>query len=730
MYDSTFTFKIRQKHHLLLLTCLVILINNVASMAMPVTCPEPCECYLNNNGLQSARCSEIYPNQTEFSNIHVLVLRKSETQKQCTIPKDIHLVFPQLNYFYAMNCSLVDIPVETFKDLQFLQEIDLSYNFMKNIEPSLFINNPKLIYANLQNNRFRIPDRPFLISKSLRELDLSSCGIKELPENMFNNLTNVKYLTLNNNKLSTIEKGTLPNGLKLLSLSKNNIKHVPMGEIKRLKKIREVDISENPVNCTCALMNFDSWMSDVPIMFINGVECRYPEEYRGRQLGKMPEYELCDAKVAAMSNAELDAALQLNQILPDEEPVPKKDSVKNDFEIDQVVPFDKKSNADYIDQMQSDSISDEGSGDGGDSTDTPEDVVIPKQVSNNNESNETKPNVDGEVPPTDPKPEQPAPSEETTTEKKKDVTYYEQELPAPNNTDENVKPTDTELTISPNPTDVSEKKPEEAEVKTEVSTSTSEQPPSPSPENPPSESAPEPKITTTPEPELKPTESEPTKIEVPETTKPNLETITQEQQTKSENDASSTSEPSTIQTSEKPVSEIENAQLRNTPETHGTPHPEPISASSFSVGYIIPCLAILIIIIICLGIYFGQRSSHKNWEPNNGTNANDGGAELQDVSLLPDKSKPPIVKNNKKYPSEENSEQTERLMSDGEASTPRSIWEHLEEPIENGNAKHSKDSDKLPNGQPIDKNEPIECAIAKVTTLPDSIPRTPLIRNT
>ena len=214
---------------------------------MPISCPEPCECYLNYNGIQSARCSEIYQNQTAFPNIHVLVLRMSESQSQCHIPKDIHVILPQLNYVYMMNCSLTEIPIDSLDNLHHLQEIDISNNHIKKLDPLVFVKNSKLSYANLQNNPFHVPDRPFLISKSIHELDLAFCGIKEIPENMFKNLTNVKHLFLNDNKLSTIEENTLPSSVRVLSLSRNNIKNIPGTEIMRLKKIESSVISRRCV---------------------------------------------------------------------------------------------------------------------------------------------------------------------------------------------------------------------------------------------------------------------------------------------------------------------------------------------------------------------------------------------------------------------------------------------------------------------------------------------------
>lgn len=734
MYDSTSTFKTRRKPHLLLLASLLaILINDVASMAMPINCPEPCECYLNNNGLQSARCSQIFSNQTSFPNIHVLVVRMSEDQHECDIPKDIHLVLPQLYFIYMMNCSLSYIPVETFKELQSLQEIDLSNNLMKKLDSSLFINNPKLVYADLHNNPFRIHDRPFLISKSLRELDLSYCGIKEIPENMFKNLTRLQYLMMNNNKLTSIEENTIPNSVKVMNLNSNLLFRVPIVAIEHLPKLRKIDLSQNPINCTCDQLSFvGSIASNRPLMFDNDVQCMYPRQYRGQSINNVPEqicYDLIgegvDLPEGDPGDDEGDYSDPLtNQVIPEEKPAKKKDDVQKYFEQDQVVPVDKKANADYNkEEMQSDSISDEGSGNG-DGTEIPEiytssrddDETKPttKSASDNNENNETKPD---DTPP-EVKQEQTSQPKEPVTEKETEVTSYEHELPVPNEkNDEKVETKVGEPETTPSAAPESEK-PKENEPDTESTEAL--------PETTNSESTSE-----AINPESKTSDSEVSSSAQPNTQETHKPEDTSSAPEVTEPKPSENASSADLDVATEPTKSVEN---KTSPDVMVTSHAQlqkdnsDSDSSIFNMGYIIPCLAIIIVIIICLGVYLGQRSSHKNWEPNNTTTNNDG-AELQDVSLLPDRSKMPIVKNNKKYPAEENSEQTERLMNDGDPSTPKSIWEHLEEPIENGSSKHGTDT-QLPNGQSIDKNEPIECAIVKVTTLPDSIPRTPLIRNT
>ncbi|XKL68730.1 hypothetical protein PGB90_006499 [Kerria lacca] len=345
--DETFTFKTRRKWIPILLIW-TILQGQLASSTPIILCPEFCECSVNNNGLQVATCTELLSNGTSFPNIHVLTLKPSDVGVDCYIPEDISEIFPQLNYLELQNCSLTYIPSNSFRELKSLEEIDLSNNFLRKFSQSIFASNNKLRYVNLCNNPLNITARPLLTSNSIWELDLSYCNISKIVPNTFKNLPNLKYLTLSNNKIESIKDNTLPNGLKMINLQHNNITNIPIGELNRLKRLRQLDFSENPVNCTCELITFQSWLSGKAIVFSNSVKCANPKEYFGRTLVSLPQYEMCDAKIERESNMEPCKPGQIcsNQIVFDDGYVMDQ---PNDFDEFIKVPKSKMPNKDLFD---------------------------------------------------------------------------------------------------------------------------------------------------------------------------------------------------------------------------------------------------------------------------------------------------------------------------------------------------------------------------------------------
>lgn len=678
MYEITIAFKARRKYYFLLFTWITVFIGGTAGIPTttvmpPFPCPDPCECFLNTNGLQSARCSELTPGQLPLPNIHVLFIESVSVEFPCDIPANVSTILPQLSFIYLNNCSLTNLPVDSFSGFSLLEEVDVSNNYLKVVDPSMFLMNKKLRYVNFQNNPLFLTAKPFLSSKSIWELDLSLCNLAELPFKMFKNLTSLKYLQLNDNRLETIAENTLPNKLKTLNLAKNSIRIVPTNELIRLTQLKQIDLSKNPINCTCSLMGFQNWVSGKGEIFENEITCAYPRRYAGQNLLHVSQYDLCDARVEKEITTEMICGpnqICSNLVEPMEDGYlgdgpQKKSSDEVDFEKDHLVP---------VQPMSTSSESAESFEASGDGTDIPIEEGLSSSTAHSVEPSPSSTEV----------------SVSSTTET--EAVSYPVPSTAKSSSSESSSASSTESSTS-----MTTESTPPVEVKSKT--------PAPAPEVVSSTESPTPSST-------KAESSTPVSTQAITSTVssvvPDAETI----KPLSDNNTSS--------------QEVAGLQLHN----------DSLEASALNFSYIIPFAAIFLIIIICLGVFLGQRSSQKTWKPNSGTNAGNDGTEMQDVSLLPGKSpRPSIVKN--KYSSEKESEQTQRLMGEIEAPAPKSVWEHLEVPIdsiENGSIKHIDEDDeyppKLPNGQSTaDKNvaQPIECTIAKVTTLPDSIPRTPIV---
>lgn len=634
-FKTTFTFKTRRRTKILVFLLIIVKLAIVANSSLP--CPKNCNCYHSERGV-SALCTNLIWNSTTYLNVHELVIRPARPGDECYISENAHKFFPNLLMLNLSNCSLNFIFNECFKNFESVDTIDLSNNYLRDFSPSVFSSNRRLRFVNLQNNPLNVTFTTLFESNSLYEVNLDSCNITKISLNMFKGLPELKYLTLSNNKISHLKDNSLPNKLKILNLANNNISNVPTSELLRLSLLTEINLSGNPINCTCQLMGYQNWVSGKGLIFLNVIKCAYPPKYAGQSLNNIPQYEMCDSKVQ-------------------NEPV----------SAEQCSPNQICSN--FINLIEDGFLSDQPILNQDDSDIFQNDEVIPVQNKHGNIINETEGSGNDEP---DEGTEVPSPNSEVITDSitvsssaivnetflttSTGVEKYNNELVTPS--------VSVSINMSENSSDL---------TNTVISFSTEKQ-------NTTSfwNSANETISTVI---SSLPEKNNPTIL-------PSLENS--QLQAKWKNDSSS----------------IKKAETFN---------------------YVIPILAILLIILICLTVYCSQYATRtKNCKEEN---RNSEGSELQEVSLLPDKSLPIIMKHSDKYPDEKENGQTEWLMNESQELTNG----NLQKVNENGNLHSSEtiNCNKLPNEQSTVQNVPgrIECTLVKVTTLPDSVPKTPIIRN-
>lgn len=266
------------------------------SLAIPVpSCPARCKCRKNEEGLLKATCTDLQWDSAVYASVRVLELKPSEADIECDVTERISSHFPQLYSVSLKNCSLVHIPANSFRNLKVLREIDLSHNSLHAIDHSLFAANTELRRINLRHNPLDLGPRRLLSSDSIREADLASCDLGRIPVGVFAGLPNLRYLSLADNRLRTIRGDSLPNGLERLNLSGNAIVNVPTLELGRLKGLREVDLSRNPVNCTCQLANSRNRIFGKGAALQKTIRCFLPAKYAGYTLTEVSKHRMCDA---------------------------------------------------------------------------------------------------------------------------------------------------------------------------------------------------------------------------------------------------------------------------------------------------------------------------------------------------------------------------------------------------------------------------------------------------
>ncbi|KAH9488981.1 hypothetical protein Btru_041444 [Bulinus truncatus] len=155
--------------------------------------------------------------------------------------------FDYLRSFSIANSFVSFIDYRFFSNLRSLEKLDLRGNLLGDF----FQENRKQIYTNLTNLSF---------------LDMSFNAISTLHVGIFKGLFNLTVLNLSRNKLFdfNVSIDDLHN-LSLLNLSFNNIRRLPPHVMDHINNIRasrsiQVDLSVNPIECTCENLEFLQWM--------------------------------------------------------------------------------------------------------------------------------------------------------------------------------------------------------------------------------------------------------------------------------------------------------------------------------------------------------------------------------------------------------------------------------------------------------------------------------------
>lgn len=136
--------------------------------------------------------------------------------------------------------------VQGLEKLKVLETLDLSQNCFGN---TLYYNTGDLYSGGFQE---------------LRHLDLSKNGISRMDLAQFLCLPRLTTLRLRNNRLSSLPtlSSSCATPLRKLDLSGNRFQWVSEETLPLLSLLDEFDLSNNPFNCDCQLVDFQQWLNE------------------------------------------------------------------------------------------------------------------------------------------------------------------------------------------------------------------------------------------------------------------------------------------------------------------------------------------------------------------------------------------------------------------------------------------------------------------------------------
>ncbi|XP_054268244.1 protein windpipe-like [Macrosteles quadrilineatus] len=263
----------------------------VSVLWLTQACPNHCSCRYEQ-GLYVANCSTLPPTGGKIESLTLLSSRSPLELMDGQFNMARHL-----KYLNMRNCSIYYIHKKTFYGAKSVIEVDLSYNQIEELEPTVFQHLSSLTTLILRGNPIQfLPEVPFLISNSLQHLDIGDCKLEHIPRVAFYGLKRLKYLSLDKNLLKSIKYNSLPKGLKYIDISNNLIVNFPTEVISSLTNLRRLGLGGNPINCSCSLLNLQDWLSGRGVIFEDDVICSLPSQYKGVSWSKVDENSLCLAE--------------------------------------------------------------------------------------------------------------------------------------------------------------------------------------------------------------------------------------------------------------------------------------------------------------------------------------------------------------------------------------------------------------------------------------------------
>ncbi|XP_069736130.1 CD180 antigen isoform X2 [Phaenicophaeus curvirostris] len=178
-----------------------------------------------------------------------------------------------------------------FRNLHLLQVLNLSSTHINISLQHLFQGLENLRLLDLSQNNFEsgiMPkDKLFQELPNLEILILSSCGLTAIGQQAFHSLRKLRHVDLSHNKLSAISTDAFSNLKSIyLNFAHNSIRIVPRDELASLTGHYIINLSYNPLDCTCLNIGLITWYKQNldKIEDPEGTRCSEPKSLAGSQL--------------------------------------------------------------------------------------------------------------------------------------------------------------------------------------------------------------------------------------------------------------------------------------------------------------------------------------------------------------------------------------------------------------------------------------------------------------
>lgn len=248
---------------------------------------------LSHSDIEASDCCNL-----QLKNLHHLqylnlsynepLTLQSQAFKECPRLEGLDLAFTHLH---------MKGPQSPFQNLHLLQVLNLSYCHLDTSNQHLLEGLEGLRHLNLQGNHFQdgsISKTSLLQTlSSLEILILSSCDLLSIDKQAFQSLGKMNHVDLSYNSLTgnSIDALSHLRGI-YLNMAANNIHIIPSPLLLTLSQQSTINLSHNPLDCTCLNIHFITWYKENLQKFEGSEEtvCANPPTLRGVKLSDVKLY--------------------------------------------------------------------------------------------------------------------------------------------------------------------------------------------------------------------------------------------------------------------------------------------------------------------------------------------------------------------------------------------------------------------------------------------------------
>lgn len=249
------------------------------------------------------------------------------------------------SYVCPKGCECNDASI-TCTSVTGLRSIDKSLPIKRLVLSGLEL---KKIPAQLENIR------------NITELDLSNNHLSEVSHLG----RRIRRLNLSQNRITSGKLSKVPQFVESLNLSHNDITYLPLSLMK-LKKLRYIELADNPINCTCETLHIRNWLTTRHVWSDQHIKCNAPQEFKGRPWLQVKQSDVCHGAGGRDGGYNWDDYEDENDLmlgdqadLEDEEEEDQDDFKKEYFPVGE-----KLKSQDPPIEIQNDEELEDGSGDG------------------------------------------------------------------------------------------------------------------------------------------------------------------------------------------------------------------------------------------------------------------------------------------------------------------------------------------------------------------------------